>query len=93
MTIEQRIRAQAAKTAEEQIERSAKMYEQNPRLLDLLYDRLSTFPPHHLNQALLTMLHSEMREMRHRSGFGGEVSMINLKGALRYVNRLIAEGK
>lgn len=80
MTIDQRIRVQAAKTAEEQIERSAKMYESNPRLLDMI--DLDHKPP------LSQLSPAELRRNLVPRFAETWIEGINLKGALRYASRL-----
>jgi hypothetical protein len=82
MTIDQQIRAQAAKTAEDQIERSAQMYEGNPALLDMIEPGLAKMTAQELRAFMLQYLTFE------RLLAGGEVPLINLQGALRYALRL-----
>lgn len=83
------IEAQAALTARALIEASASNFALHPTLLDNIEPGLSGLSPRRMAARIAKLLADELAAPRRYMGFGGEVPLVNLKGAALYAEVLM----
>ena len=80
----------AKQSVEYAIQLRAHQFSLAPNLLENLAAGLSKQPPRKMRASLIAFIDEEMMHPRRNFGFGGEVPLINLHGALRYAQTCCA---
>jgi len=83
------LQAQANRTTEATIETRAQYFAADPKRLDLIEAGLSLWSPKMAKARIAALIDVELG-MRRR--FGGEVPLMNLKGAARFLERFSSSG-